>query len=236
MSQRLETTRVGDIVAGDFRAAGVFDRFGIDFCCDGRRSLAEACHDVSADPATVIRALDALPSEGAVEDDVAIWPLDRLIDHIVAKHHAYVRSSAPMIARDLATLTEVHGARHPELFRVASGFGQVRVELEQHLMKEEQILFPYVRELAAAGGEGRFASPFGTVGNPIRMMEREHREAADALRAIGALTGGYRVPDDGCTTYRVCMAELARFEQDLHRHVHLENNILFPKAIELEQR
>lgn len=236
MSQRLETTTVGDIVASDFRTAGVFERFGIDFCCGGRRSLGDACREASVDPDVVIRALDALPRAEIVEDDVANWPLDRLIDHIVTQHHAYVRSSLPMIAQYLAKLTEVHGARHPELFRVAASFDRVRAELEQHLLKEEQVLFPYVRELASADGAAGLGSPFGTVENPIRMMEREHREAADELRIIRALTADYTAPDDGCTTYRVCMTELARFEQDLQRHVHLENNILFPKTIELEQR
>ena len=109
-------------------------------------------------------------------------------------------------------------------------------DLEQHLLKEEQVLFPYVRELATTtSSTGRFRSPFGTVENPIRMMEREHRKAADGLRIIRELTNGYAAPPDGCTTYAVCMAELDRFERDLHHHVHLENNLLFPRAVELEQ-
>jgi len=237
MNERFEHATVGEIVATDFRTAGVFEQFGIDFCCGGRRSLADACRAAAADPAAVVRALDALPPTRAVDDDVTRWPLDRLIDHIVRVHHAYVRSALPAIGRHLAKLQEVHGANHPELPRVASVFDRMSVDLEQHLAKEEQVLFPYVRDLVAAttlGSRGAL-SPFGTVENPIRMMEREHREAADEMRLIRELTHGFTSPADGCTTYAVCMNELSQFERDLHRHVHLENNVLFPMAVELER-
>jgi regulator of cell morphogenesis and NO signaling len=231
----LDRATVGDIVARDFRRAAVFGTFSIDFCCGGRRSLADACRTAAVDPAVVLRALDALPPPATYDDDVTRWPVDRLIDHILSAHHAYVRSAMPTIARYLAKLRDVHGARHPELARIATIFGQVSGDLDQHMFKEEQILFPYVRELVGQRG-GVGVSPFGTVENPIRMMECEHREAADALRLIRELTNGYTPPADGCTTYRVCMAELGHFERDLHRHVHLENNVLFPRAVELEQR
>ena len=216
MSQRLVNATVGEIVATDFRAAGVFERFGIDFCCGGRRSLEDACRSAEADPAAVIRALDALPSSAAEADDVMRWPLDQLVEHIVSTHH---------------------GGRHPELHRIAAVFAQVSADLTQHLLKEEQVLFPYVRDLVEHAGQpcGILRSPFGTVENPIRMMEREHREAADELRIIRELTNGYCAPADGCTTYAVCTAELAQFERDLHRHVHLENNVLFPRAVALER-
>lgn len=235
MNDQLERATIGEIVATDFRAAAIFERFGIDFCCGGRRSIADACRTATADPDAVIRALDALPPEGTHDNAATAWPLDRLIDHIVSTHHAYVRTALPTIARYLAKLEEVYGSRHPELARIVAYFEQIRLELEQHLMKEEQVLFPYVRDLAASAETcGHAHSPFGTVENPIRMMEREHREAADGLRLIRELTRGYTAPSDGCTTYAACMGELARFERDLHRHVHLENNVLFPRAIELE--
>jgi regulator of cell morphogenesis and NO signaling len=238
MNERFEQATVGDIVAADFRTAAVFEQFGIDFCCGGRRSLPDACRAASADPAVVVRALDALPPPATGDDDVTRWPVDRLINHILVAHHAYVRSALPTIARYLAKLNDVHGAQHPELARVATIFEQVGGELEQHMFKEEQILFPYVRDLGAQAGQpcGVRISPFGTVENPIRMMEREHREAADGLRLIRELTGGYTPPADGCTTYSVCLAELEHFERDLHRHVHLENNVLFPKAVEFEKQ
>jgi len=213
----------------------VFEQFGIDFCCGGRQPLTDACRSAAVDEAAVIRELGALPPPLDQDVDVTRWPLTRLIDHIVSTHHAYVRSALPTIAGYLRKLEDVHGARHPELAAVSVHFGILRRDLEQHMMKEEQVLFPYVRELAASTGGTAFGCPFGTVENPIRMMEREHRDAAEDLQIIRQLTNGYTTPPDGCTTYSVCMAELDRFERDLHRHVHLENNLLFPKAIELEQ-
>jgi len=236
MNERFANATVGEIVATDFRAAGIFERYGIDFCCGGRRSLDDACRSVDADLAAVVSALDAMPSAPGPADEVAQWPLHRLIDDIVSTHHAYLRSVSPTIGRYLLKLEEVHGARHPELHRVAAAFARLSSALGQHLLKEEQVLFPYVRDLADRAGQpgDLLRSPFGTVENPIRMMEREHREAADELRIIHELTDQYTAPADGCTTYAVCLAELAQFERDLHRHVHLENNVLFPKAIALE--
>jgi regulator of cell morphogenesis and NO signaling len=235
MSESFDRSTVGEIVGRDFRSAAVFEQYGIDFCCGGRRSLADACRAAAADPAAVERALRALPPADTSEDDVTQWPVERLIDHIVTTHHAYIRSALPLIARYLAKLVEVHGARHPELSRIAVSFDQMGNELLQHLMKVERVLFPYIRELATTPA-GAPASPFGTVENPIRMMEREHRDAGDDMRLIRELTNGYTVPEDGCATYRVCLAELAQFERDLHRHIHLENNVLFPKAVELERQ
>ena len=237
MNEELATRTVGEVVAGDFRAADVLEQFGIDFCCGGRRTLAEACRAASADPDTVVDALHALPAALAADDDAARWPIPRLIDFIVSVHHTYVRSAMPALTRHLAKLTEVHGSRHPELARVAAYFDQIAVDLTQHMLKEEQVLFPYVRALAEVGGSrSREQSPFGTVANPIRMMEREHQEVGDAMRIIRELTRGYVAPDVGCTTYAVALAELREFERDLHRHVHLENNILFPRALVIEQR
>jgi regulator of cell morphogenesis and NO signaling len=235
MNGRVTTTTIGDIVAADFRTAAVFERYGIDFCCGGGRPFEEACRSAAVDPADVERALDALDRSDGAENDVTAWSIDRLIDHIVSTHHAYVRTAMPAIQGYLARLIQAHGARHPELVRVASVFELLSADLEQHLMKEEMVLFPYARELARTDAGGRHVlSPFGTVENPIRMMEREHRDAAEGLRAMRELTNGFVPPDDGCTTYAVCMAELARFERDLHRHVHLENNVLFPRTIDIE--
>jgi regulator of cell morphogenesis and NO signaling len=236
MIERADSTTIGDIVAGDFRTAAVFERFGIDFCCGGRRSLADACRSASTDPAAVLDALNALPPLTVDDDDVVSWPIDRLVDYILAVHHTYVRSALPRISRYREKLQQVHGVRHPELHRIAATFNDVSAELHQHMLKEEQVLFPYLRDLAANAREtcGAIVSPFGTVAHPIRMMEREHEQAGDGVRTIRELTGGYTVPADGCTTYEVCMAELERFEHDLHRHVHLENNVLFPRAIAIE--
>ena len=235
-----ENVTVGDIVAADFRAAAIFEGFGIDFCCGGRRSLADACRSASAQPADVLRALQELPAVAPEDDDdVARWPLDRLVDHIVTTHHTYVRTAMPAILRRLVKLEQTHGARHPELRRVIEVFQEISADMNQHMLKEEHVLFPYIRDLAARTGDGQTClygrNPFGSVDNPIRMMEREHKEAADALRIIRELTRGYAAPADGCATYELCMADLQRFERDLHRHVHLENNVLFPKARLLDE-
>jgi len=195
--------------------------------------VAEACRQAAVDPAAVERALGALPATAPSEaEDVTRWPVGRLIDYIVTTHHTYVRTALPVITRYLAKLVDVHGQRHPELERAAAAFSLLSSDLTFHMLKEEHVLFPYLRELGAGH---TLSSPFGSVENPISMMEREHRQAGDELRVIRELTNGYTPPDDGCTTYRVCFAELAAFERDLHRHVHLENNVLFPKAIELER-
>lgn len=235
MNERMSTVTVGEIVAADFRAAGVFERFDIDFCCGGRRLLVDACRAAAADPDTVIGALDALAASADREDDAIEWSTERLIERIVRVHHGYVRSAVPMILRQLAMLQREHDVRHPELARIRASFDQIGADLQQHMVKEEQVLFPYVRELATRKETQTPArSLFGTVANPIHTMEREHRDAADGLRVVRELTNGYVAPANGGATYTVCMAELARFERDLHQHVHLENNVLFPRALELE--
>jgi regulator of cell morphogenesis and NO signaling len=172
------------------------------------------------------------------DEDATDWPLERLIDHIESTHHEYVRAASARIARHLTTLVAEHGDRHPELTLLESAFRHLRADLEQHLAKEEDVLFPYVRQLVRDDERlcGYRVSPFGSVENPIRLMVREHRAAADELLVIQDLTCGYRVPADCSVTYTVCMSELKAFEADLHRHVHLENDILFPKAVMLEQR
>jgi regulator of cell morphogenesis and NO signaling len=236
MRETLVNATIGDIVAGDFRTAGVFERFGIDFCCGGRKSLVEACRKAAADPDAVVRELEALPAAEHTDDDAANWPPNRLVDYIESTHHVYVRAALPRITGFIAKLVEVHGVRHPELPLIGAAFGSLAGDLAQHLLKEGQVLFPYVRDLADHAEQlcGGLLSPFGSVQNPIRMMEREHRDAGDQLQMIRELTRGYTTPADGCATYAVCMAELQEFERDLHRHIHLENNVLFPKAIALE--
>src|SRR5262249_10642512 len=164
------TATVGDIVATDFRTAAVFERFGIDFCCGGGVSLADACRAAAVEPTTVIDALRTLPPSSKSDDDGSAWPVERLIDHIVSTHHAYVRSSLPRIDRHLAAIEAAHGSRHPELGRMRACFDTLAIELTQHMIKEERVLFPYIRELAARSRGCEWApSPFGSVENPIRM-------------------------------------------------------------------
>jgi regulator of cell morphogenesis and NO signaling len=237
MNDQLTTSTVGELVAADFRRAEIFERFGIDFCCSGRRRLEDACRAAGVDPTDVAREIETLPTPAPDENDVVHWPIPQLIDHIVSVHHQYVRSALPVISQRLSKLIEVHGARHPGLQRINAYFNLLATDLLQHLRKEEFVLFPYMRDLVQLHDSCTVKqSPFGKVENPIRMMEREHSEAGDALRIIRELTNNYTTPDDGCATYEATMAELRHFERDLHRHVHLENNLLFPAIVRLEER
>jgi regulator of cell morphogenesis and NO signaling len=238
MSLRFDTsTPLGDIVAADYRAAGVFDRFGLDFCCGGKRTFGEACAAAQLDPGAVsddLVNLAATPGADGTPD--ASWPVEELAHYIVRRHHSYVRQQLPVIAGHLEKLVAVHGERHPELRQIAVHFAELSGELQSHMLKEEQVLFPYIRQLAASTEYG--VNPpvgiFGSVNNPIRMMEAEHRYAGDELGVIRGLSSNYSAPADGCTTYRVCYEELAAFDADLRQHIHLENNILFPHAVMLE--
>jgi regulator of cell morphogenesis and NO signaling len=230
-------TRLADIVVADPRTAHVFDRMGLDYCCQGHRTLRDATLDHHVAISEVIDELRALPPLPARELREALWPdLTDLIQHIVFAHHRYVREHQPIIQGWLEKLEARHGGRHPELHDIRSEFELLSVGLLQHMMKEENILFPFIEALwlSKMSGGPRPSTPFGTMLNPIRAMEEEHQEAGAHLARLRLLTDGYQTPADGCTTYRVCFAELARFEADLHQHVHLENHVLFPRALAIE--
>ena len=229
----LETTALAEIVRQDFRAGAILDGYHLDFCCGGALSLANACEQRGIDVHRVIAEIEAL-NPGAHET-----PADNpvaLISHIISRHHNYVRQSLPRIHEHLAKAVAAHGGRHPELALIQSEFTKIAHELQQHLLKEEQVLFPYVIALAEAidGPAPLPPDMFGTIQNPIRVMEIEHQEASDRMRAIRELTHGYKAPADACNTYRLAFEELGAFGQDLRVHIDLENNVLFPKAVELE--
>jgi regulator of cell morphogenesis and NO signaling len=232
MTATLDMT-IGEIVAADFRTAAVFQRRGVDFCCHGARTLEQGCRDAGVTAAELLREIEevsAAPAAGLPRFND--WDLPTLTSYIVANHHAYVREALPLLVTHSRRIADVHGERHHELPRVAQIVEDVAEEMTSHMMKEEHMLFPYIVELAAAAAAGAPApeAPFGTVDNPIHMMEAEHESAGNAMLEIRELTDGYRLPDDGCSTYAVCLQELEAFERDLHAHVHLENNILFPKT------
>jgi len=232
---QLATTTLGDIVSRDFRAGAIFDRYGLDYCCGGARTLAEGCQTRGVSVERVVSDLEALDPDTREKPDrnpVA------LIDRIVSHHHTYVRAAIPAIQRHLAQVIAAHGARHPELPFVDARFLKLSTDLSLHMVKEERVLFPYVRALAEAVSQGTPPPPdmFGTVQNPIRMMEIEHQDAGEDVQTLRDLTHGYTPPADACTTYSMVLRELAAFEKDLHVHVHLENNVLFPKAVELEEK
>jgi regulator of cell morphogenesis and NO signaling len=227
-----------DLVADDVRTISVLERYGLDYCCHGSQTLEQAAHRHGASLDEVVGALASLgdPAESGYP---AEWEdLAALTRHIVEHHHGYVRGITPTIHRWLEKLVERHGTNHPELAGVRDAFEQLSGELSSHMAKEEGILFPYIDDLAAAGRTGGRLprGPFGTILHPVRAMEAEHEHAEEVLHRLRQLTKGYLPPADGCTTFTLCYDELRRFEADLHRHVHLENNLLFPRALDLENR
>lgn len=229
-------TPVGQIVAERIGRAPVLESYGLDYCCHGSTPLDEACALRGADVHAVLEALAASDArdegDGGDQTDYSAMPAGELADHIEATHHAYLKSELPRLSALIDTVVAAHGARHPELSDVRETFAALREELESHLMKEEQILFPIVRRLERSTES--FAMHCGTVGNPIRVMEHEHESAGSALERLRTLTNDYRPPADGCASFRALSEGLARLEADMHRHIHKENNILFPRASALE--
>ncbi len=234
--QALLDRSLGDLVTEHAQAAIVFERFGLDYCCHGRQTLADAARARGVPAADVLDALGDL--DDADEDETpAAADLDVLTHYIVVRHHAYVRSTTPVVLGWLDKLVGRHGDWHPELVHVRATFQRLADELFLHMDKEENILFPYIDAMAASKRAGGSVprSPFGTVANPVRVMEDDHTVAGELAEELRVLTHDFTAPDDACRTYRLCYDELARFLIDLHRHVHLENHVVFPRAIALEQ-
>jgi regulator of cell morphogenesis and NO signaling len=233
-------TTVRDLATEYPATTRVLEAFGIDYCCGGGQSLEAVCRsaNLSLDKVleSVEHAIHAGPQDGT--PDWSLAPLAVLAEHIVSVHHAYVKSEVPRLQRLLAKVVGVHGNRHPELGRIQVVFLEAAQELTMHMIKEEQMLFPYITTLEAALREHRTVAPprFGTVRNPIQMMMMEHDSAGEDLREIRELSGNYTPPQDACVSFQSLYTALREFEADLHQHVHLENNILFPKAVESEQQ
>ncbi|WP_286744254.1 iron-sulfur cluster repair di-iron protein [Roseivirga sp. UBA1976] len=230
---------VGEIVAEDYRTASVFESFGIDFCCRGNRPLKDACNESEVSKGTLKQALEALnrqPTGEKTEYDQ--WPIDLLCDYIEKKHHRYVEEKLPVIKQYLAKIVSVHGAQHPELSTIESLFNASAGELAMHMKKEELILFPFIRRMMTSKSEEIKERPphFGTIENPVQTMMHEHDTEGERFRQIKKLSNSYVPPPDACNTYMVTYALLKEFEEDLHLHIHLENNILFPKAIAMEKQ
>lgn len=236
-SQDFSKLTLSQIVAKDYKAAAVLEKYNLDFCCGGDKPVTEACYEKGLDTPSVIRELQTVTERNGRTEKFDDWNLDFLIDYIINNHHTYVAKMIPVISEHTRKIASVHGENHPELIRVAESFDRVYKDLKQHMMKEEQILFPFVKQLVKAKNNGSNTEPpfFGTVKNPIGMMEAEHQAAGDELHEIRRLTNNYEIPNDACNTYRATMQELKDFEEDLHKHVYLENYVLFPKAVDLEQ-
>ena len=233
-----ENNIIGELVAQDYRAASVFKKYGIDFCCQGNRTIEDACVAKNLDSKSVVTDLNSINQKRDTgSTDYQSWPLDLLADYIEKKHHRYVQEKTLEIQPYLDKICKVHGKQHPELFEIKNEFDASAGELAAHMKKEELILFPLVKKMVKAKMEGAKvdAAHFGTVKNPIQMMMDEHTVEGERFRKIEGLSNHYTPPQDACNTYRVTFALLKEFEQDLHLHIHLENNILFPKAIEMEK-
>lgn len=228
---------IGELVALDYRTASVFKNNKIDFCCNGNRTIEDACNQKQIEYSTLLQQLDQIVSgnkESTV--DYNSWPLDLLADYIEKKHHRYVDTKIQEIKPYLEKVIKVHSRHHPELIEIGKLFEESADELTVHMKKEELMLFPHIRKMVQAEQSGsKVQAPFGTVQNPIKMMMLEHDNEGERFRKISSLSDNYSPPADACNTYRVTFALLKEFEDDLHLHIHLENNILFPKAIVLEE-
>lgn len=223
---------VGQLVADRPHLVDVLDDLGIDYCCGGKRTLREASQDKGLDPRQVVRRLEQAAPAGAEQTDWSKATLSQLVDHILDTHHAYMHAELPRLDGLLDKILRVHGKNHPELGRLAELYRNLRAEIEMHLMKEEQVLFPMIRQLE--GGTTPTQFHCGSLANPIGVMEHEHDTAGAVLAEMRRLTGDYATPPDGCGSYRAAMDGLARLEADLHQHIHKENNILFPRVLRAE--
>lgn len=232
------TQTVREIALEQPSSIRVFEKFGIDYCCGGRKPLADACIAGNLEVDTVIAALEAAAKASDSEgENWAGKSLESLSTHIVTMHHAYVKRELPRLAVLAEKVVNRHGPTKTELPVIAATLTQLDKELTQHLAKEEAVLFPYITDLerAAAIGAAKPHSCFGTVANPIAMMTQEHEGAGTLLAEIRRLSHDFTTPEDACPTFHAFYDGLKEFEQDLHQHIHLENNILFPRAIELEE-
>ncbi|MDZ7682772.1 MAG: iron-sulfur cluster repair di-iron protein [Fodinibius sp.] len=236
--EAIQERTIGEIVKGDYRTAQVFEHYGLDFCCGGNRTIPEICKGTDLNADDVYTALEQLKQEGQEDNNYDQWSLDFLVDYIVNNHHKFSREKLPEIGKYAKKVASVHGDRHEELKEIYYEFTMLHGEITNHLEKEERILFPYIKELVEAEKEGETPDTpdFGMAANPISMMEEEHDEAGASMAKIRKLSNNFTPPEDACTTYRLLYENLEGFEKDLHKHVHLENNILFPKALELEKR
>lgn len=227
---------VADFVTENIKTADIFKKHGIDFCCGGGITLEKACAKNNVDQ--ILLEKELLDASKIIDRayDYDTWNLTFLIDHIVNIHHTYVKESLPLLSQYANKVAKVHGSHHPEVIKINKLFHDVANELMQHLQKEEQILFPYIKQMETAENNKTTGnpSPFGSVKNPILMMEHEHENAGDIFKEIAMLTNNYMPPEGACNTFKALYAKLQEFEEDLHRHIHLENNILHPKAIALE--
>ena len=235
--QNLTTKTVSQIALEMPFTTKVFENYKIDFCCGGNKNFSEACHNAGANPDTVIKEISALEN---IENQELSWlntaSLKDLIKHLEETHHVFTRDEIKNLEPLMAKVASKHGENHPELFELQKLFTELGDDLLQHLLKEEQMLFPYVISLERVRGTNQILMPpFGTVKNPVRMMSMEHDMAGDILKKMREISADYKIPADVCLSFTALYTHLEAFEKDLHQHIHLENNLLFPQAIKLEE-
>lgn len=231
MKNKLLSKTLAEIVTENHEAATVFEKHGLDFCCKGKRSLQTACNEKNLPAQIVAGELEQVLTKEDSSAELSKLSLSQLVDYIINTHHFYVKQQMPQIYLWLERVSSKHGERHNELYKIFECFSELKSEMEMHMRKEELILFPRIKELdepadRCGGGCGI------NIQAPINVMEDEHEQAGNLMEEIRTYSSNYMAPTDACTTYRLSFAALQAFEKDLHRHVHLENNILFPKAIE----
>lgn len=227
---------IGEIVAADFRTAKVFENHGIDFCCGGKGALAATCTEKGVDLATITREIEAVKSDPVERGhNYSAWALPFLADYIVNTHHAYLKENDEQIAAYTRKIAGVHGAHHPEVIQIATIFDKIATDMAAHLKEEEEVFFPAVKRTNAAriAGNTPDKKDRETIRVSLLKLHREHEEIGDAVHTIRHLSKEYAIPGDVCNTFMVTYQKLKEFEDDLHKHVHLENNILFPKAAQL---
>jgi len=232
-----DNTKVNEVALSSPGARHILENAGIDYCCGGGKSLQDACLHANVATEEILGQLRRNSERvGPGETQWTSAPLDELTKHIRECHHQYVRDAIPRLRALLAKIREKHGSNHRELGEIERLFGDVAREMLMHMQKEEQILFPFIDSLERAASKGGRVEPpfFQTVRNPIYSMMKEHDSAGGLMRQIRAASSGYKAPADACTSYQATYQGLEEFEKDLHLHVHLENNILFPRAVDLE--
>jgi regulator of cell morphogenesis and NO signaling len=223
---------LAEVVSADPASARVLESFGLDYCCGGRRSLGDACSEAGVDPEVVLDALANI-EPGPAPDWASMGPAE-LVEHLETTHHAYLHTELERLDALAEKVAGVHGSRHPETVEVRAVYKKLRADLEPHLLKEERVLFPMIRELATSSVAPSFQC--GSVWNPISVMMLEHDRAGELLATLRTVTNGYQTPADGCASYRALYEGLAQLETDTHLHVHKENNLLFPAVVALEAR
>ncbi len=232
---KIENLSLAEIVTFKPEAAAIFENYNLDFCCRGKQKLSEALsNDTSKLEEVTTRLKSIFEGKPSSETDFTKFSLTQLVDYILEKHHRYVKENLPVIQQHLEKVASKHGATHPEMLRIKVLFHEIARDFNQHIMKEEVTLFPRIKALETIFNEGKTPTENISIQSPVQVMEAEHEAAGKMMEEIKMLSNNFTPPENVCTTFGVVIRELKIFETDLHHHVHLENNILFPKALELQ--